>query len=104
MARKKPRPVARRAKKQDPPVLPGVNPVVPGDGRRKAGAPFPIVCIGASAGGLGATIELLRQVPVETGMAFVVVLHLAPTHQSILAEIFSRETLMPVYQAQHHMA
>ncbi len=53
---------------------------------------FPIVGIGASAGGLEAFTQLLRALPADTGMAFVLVQHLAPTHASLLAEILSRTT------------
>ncbi|HEU5181894.1 MAG TPA: CheR family methyltransferase [Candidatus Polarisedimenticolia bacterium] len=52
--------------------------------------------MGASAGGLEAFTQLLRSLPVDTGMAFVLVQHLAPTHQSALAGILSRATSMPV--------
>ncbi len=74
---------------------------------RPAGAtqaqPFPIVGIGASAGGLEAFTELLEGLPGDTGMAFVVVQHLDPTHQSILAELLSRTTAMPVREARNDM-
>ncbi len=57
---------------------------------------FPIVGIGASAGGLEAFTQLLKALPDDTGMAFVLVQHLAPSHASALAEILSRATRMPV--------
>ena len=60
------------------------------------GSPLPVVGIGASAGGLEAFTQMLRALPVDTGMAFVLVQHLAPTHASLLAEILSRTTSMPV--------
>ncbi len=59
-------------------------------------APFPIVGIGASAGGLEAFSELLRQLPLKTGMAFVLVQHLDPKHSSELREILARTTKIPV--------
>src|SRR5258706_2023009 len=59
-------------------------------------APFPIVGIGASAGGLEAFSELLRHLPVKTGMAFVLVQHLDPKHSSELREILARTTKIPV--------
>ena len=62
---------------------------------------FPIVGIGASAGGLEAFSELLRQLPIETGMAFVLVQHLDPRHSSELREILSRTTKIPVTVATH---
>ena len=62
------------------------------------GVSFPIVGIGASAGGLEAFTQLLKALPADTGMAFVLVQHLAPTHASALAEILSRATKMPVME------
>lgn len=60
--------------------------------------PFPVVGIGASAGGLEAFTHLLRALPVDTGMGFVLVQHLAPTHASVLAEILARVTHLPVME------
>ena len=56
----------------------------------------PIVGIGASAGGLEAFSQLLKALPSDTGMSFVLVQHLDPTHESQLPEILSRTTAMPV--------
>ncbi|HEU5190777.1 MAG TPA: chemotaxis protein CheB, partial [Methylomirabilota bacterium] len=62
-----------------------------------SGSPgFPIVGIGASAGGLEAFSQLLRALPTDTGMAFVLVQHLDPQHESQLSEILARTTAMPV--------
>jgi two-component system, chemotaxis family, CheB/CheR fusion protein len=63
------------------------------------GESFPIVGIGASAGGLEAIGSLLSALPADTGMAFVVVSHLDPTHASALPEILARATSMPVTEA-----
>jgi two-component system, chemotaxis family, CheB/CheR fusion protein len=60
--------------------------------------PFPIVGIGASAGGLEAFSELLRQLPEKTGMAFVLVQHLDPKHPSDLQAILARTTKIPVQE------
>jgi two-component system CheB/CheR fusion protein len=57
---------------------------------------FPIVGIGASAGGLEAFTLLLNALPTDTGMAFVLVQHLAPKYPSALSEILGRATKMPV--------
>ena len=65
---------------------------------------FPIVGVGASAGGLEALSELLAHLPDETGMAFVLVQHLDPTHPSQLADLMSRVTKMPVSEARDAMA
>lgn len=59
-----------------------------------------IVGIGASAGGVEAFKELLSHLATDTGMAFVLILHLSPTHESMLAEILSRATSMPVLQVK----
>lgn len=57
---------------------------------------FPIVAIGASAGGLEAVSQLLKNLPSNTGMAFIFVQHLSPTHKSFLPSILSRVTTMRV--------
>jgi two-component system CheB/CheR fusion protein len=57
---------------------------------------FPIVGIGASAGGLEAFGRLLSKLPADTGAAFVLVQHLDPLHESILASLLARTTAMPV--------
>lgn len=59
---------------------------------------FPVVGIGASAGGLAALISLFEHMPSSHDMAFVVVLHLSPDHPSSAAEILQRSTRMPVIQ------
>ncbi|MBI3549225.1 MAG: PAS domain-containing protein [Elusimicrobia bacterium] len=62
---------------------------------------FPIVGIGASAGGLEAVSQLLSHLPADTGMAFVVVQHLDPTRESLLPMILQKATEMPVAQAKN---
>ncbi len=57
-----------------------------------------VVGIGASAGGLEAVSELLRNLPANTGIAFVLVQHLDPHHESILADLLGNYTPMPVMQ------
>lgn len=59
---------------------------------------FPVVGVGASAGGLEAFTELLKALKPDLGMAFVLVPHLDPTHASSMAELLSRATSMPVRQ------
>lgn len=61
-------------------------------------ANFPIVAIGASAGGLEAMTELLKNLPVDTGMAFIYVQHLSPDHKSLLVQILSKTTSMKVQE------
>jgi len=59
---------------------------------------FPVVAIGASAGGLEAMMELLKYLPATTGMAFIYVQHLSPDHKSLLTEILSKKTKMKVQE------
>jgi len=64
--------------------------------RGHAESDIPVVGVGASAGGLEAFTELLKHLPSDTGMAFVLIQHLDPQHKSCLAEILARSTEMPV--------
>lgn len=59
---------------------------------------FLIAAIGASAGGIEAFTELMRNLPADTGIAFVMIQHLDPKHQSILTELLARVTKMPVHE------
>jgi two-component system, chemotaxis family, CheB/CheR fusion protein len=59
-----------------------------------------VVGVGASAGGLEAFKQLLAHLPVDTGMAFVLVMHLDPTHESILTKLLAKATRMPVSEVQ----
>jgi chemotaxis methyl-accepting protein methylase len=63
-------------------------------------ASFPIVGIGASAGGLEALAQFLGRVPAGSGMAFVIVQHLDPTHKGIMPELLQRDTGMRVIQVK----
>jgi two-component system, chemotaxis family, CheB/CheR fusion protein len=75
-----------------------------GDGRSAGvGEDFLIVAIGASAGGLEAFTELVRALPANTGMAFVLVQHLDPTHHSMLTELVSKSTSMSVAEVKNGM-
>src|SRR3954454_10108200 len=64
---------------------------------------FPIVGIGASAGGLEAMTRLLRAMPSESRLSLVLVQHLDPRHESMLVDILSRETSMPVTEVRDGM-
>lgn len=59
---------------------------------------FLIVGIGASAGGIQAMQEFFRQVPIDSNIAYVVILHLSPDHDSQLANVLQHETSIPVLQ------
>ena len=63
------------------------------------GLEFPIVAIGASAGGLDACKKLLDALPAPTGMAFIIVQHLDPSHDSLLVDLLASHTEMRVLQA-----
>lgn len=81
------------AKAKIPPKKPGSD----------NGGNFPIVGIGASAGGLEALETFFQYFPGDSGMAFVLVSHLAPNQSSALAEILQRSTSMPVVEAKDQM-
>jgi two-component system CheB/CheR fusion protein len=59
---------------------------------------FPVVGIGASAGGLPALLRFFENLPQHTGMAFVIILHLSPRHKSSADLVLQRATRMPVVQ------
>ncbi|MEO8398174.1 MAG: chemotaxis protein CheB, partial [Ignavibacteriaceae bacterium] len=59
---------------------------------------FPIVGIGASAGGLEAFSELLNHLSEDTGLAFVFIQHLSPDHESLLSDLLSKKTKIPVHE------
>ena len=63
-----------------------------------------VVGLGASAGGLEAVRKLLATLPARTGMAFVLIQHLDPTHKSMLVDLLSRDTAMDVLQAADGMS
>lgn len=67
------------------------------------GKTFPIVGVGASAGGLEAFTDLLAALPPETGLSIVFVQHLDPVHPSMLPELLARVTAMPVVEAKDGM-
>lgn len=62
-----------------------------------------IVGIGASAGGLEALQQFLTFLPSNTGMAFVIIQHLAPDHKSMLADILGKYSAMPVIEIENEM-
>ncbi len=71
--------------------------------KAKPAPSFPVVGIGASAGGLEAATELLEHLPAETGLAFALVQHLDPKHPSQLSDILQRATKMRVTEARDGM-
>src|SRR5271166_7038509 len=71
---------------------------------RSRDAPFVVVGVGASAGGLEALSDLLANLPEKTGMAVVVVQHLDTQHESKLSNLLSRVTHLPVLEATQNLA
>ena len=96
---------------QAPPADPGKAPAATAEAHADAAAQppqnhFPIVGIGASAGGLAAFEAFFSGMPADTdpGMAFVLVQHLAPDHKSILTDLIRRYTRMQVFEVEDGMA
>jgi two-component system CheB/CheR fusion protein len=86
--------------------LPQIEPAVTAIGGEQSIAqnPFPIVGIGASAGGLEAFTQLLSRLPERTGMAFVLVQHLDPDHPSQLTNLLSKAASISVREVKDGMA
>ena len=64
---------------------------------------FPVVGVGASAGGLEAYREFVGAIPEESGMAYILIQHLAPDHESFLADILQKVTKLPVVEISDHI-
>jgi two-component system CheB/CheR fusion protein len=71
-------------------------------GKASRDVPY-VVGIGASAGGLEALERFFENVPLETGMTFVVVQHLSPDFKSLMDELLARKTALPIYRASNGM-
>lgn len=65
--------------------------------------PLYYVGIGASAGGLEAIVSLIKNLPSDTGLAFIIIQHLSPDHKSLMSELLSKHTTMPVYRAEDNL-
>src|SRR5664279_4028036 len=95
-----PRSPARKAKTARPSSIRRVGPVrVP----PRDPNDFQIVAIGASAGGLDACRQFLDALPAQCGMAFILVQHLDPTHESMMVDLLAGHTSMIVLQATDGM-
>ena len=88
------------ASKPPPGAKPSITPkpgTAPADSEPpRRGPSFPVAGVGASAGGLEAFTALLKALPADTGIAFVLVQHMDPTHESILPKLLAKATAMPV--------
>ncbi|MGZ7068143.1 MAG: chemotaxis protein CheB, partial [Methanobacterium sp.] len=71
--------------------------------KEKEKGKFPIVGIGSSAGGLEALEKLFNNMPADTGIGFVLIQHLDPSHESTMAELIARFTEMDVHVIQDDM-
>ncbi len=82
------------------------KPVAPGPAKDQISPVpiFPVVAIGASAGGLDAFKEFFTNMPVDNGMAFILIAHLDPNHVSILPELIQKCTNMIVHKVEDGMA
>ena len=77
--------------------------VARGDAKPQPHLDFPVVAIGASAGGLEAATKLVAGLKPGTGMAFILIQHLDPTHESLLVDLLAEHTALPVLQAAEGM-
>ena len=77
-----------------------VAPITPPPEQTDTKSIFPIVAIGASAGGLEAITRFLGHVPEKSGLAFVIIQHLDPTHVGMFPELLQRVTSMEVHQTK----
>src|SRR6185312_12661836 len=64
---------------------------------------FPVVGVGASMGGLDAFKRLIRAIPQHSGMAFILVQHMEPTHESMLPELLQKVTRIPIEEITDHV-
>src|SRR5437879_3442886 len=99
MNRSKPKPKSKNNSQKDIATQPSNSPVVTNVAR----LPFPVVGVGASAGGLEAFMQLLRALEPQLGMAFVLIPHLDPSHESAMSGLLARATKMPVLQVTDGM-
>src|SRR5579872_2778733 len=64
---------------------------------------FPVVGVGASAGGLEAFKRLIKSIPEKSGVAYILVQHLEPTHESLLVDILQKVTQIPVQEITNNV-
>ena len=101
----KPGPASQPVRAPGPPEEPPPAPaaVAPVQGETERRGP-PVAGIGASAGGLDAFKKLFTAMPADSGVAFVLIPHLDPKHESLMVELIGRHTRMPVVEAADGMA
>jgi len=115
-AKKKTKPIAKAAEETNPAKKPAgargqaadspaaQADVAPAEGIVPPRPGPPVAGIGASAGGLDAFKRFFAAMPADSGVAFVLIPHLDPTHESLMVELISRDTRMPVVEATDGMA
>ncbi len=96
---------AKKTAPKSPMANPAVTAIMAPEPVVPTGAGFPIVGIGASAGGLAAFETFFSAFPNKSGsgMVFIIVQHLAPDHKSMLTELIARYTRMQVFEVEHGM-
>jgi two-component system CheB/CheR fusion protein len=80
-------------------IRPETNPAKSGTARQAKNKSFPIVGIGGSAGSLVSFEKFFTHMPVDSGMAFIIIMHLHPDHKGSLAAVIQQYTSMPVTEA-----
>ena len=100
---KRVRAAGKAAGKRQPTAAKPTDPPAATTGSRAAEGSFPIVGIGASAGGLAALGEFFTPAPLDIGAAFVVVSHQPLGHVSLLPDLLQKHTRMPVVEATDGM-
>ena len=88
---------------QSPEPVSDDAPLAQQGGKAVTSVNFFVVAIGASAGGLAACTKLVESFPNRTGMAFVLVQHLDPTHESLMVDLLATHTALKVVQAEENM-
>jgi PAS domain S-box-containing protein len=84
-------------------IVEPTTPVPPSSADETRAPRFPVVGIGASAGGLDAFRRLFSTMPADSGLAFVLIPHLDPTRVSLMVDLIARSTAMPVVEADEGM-
>ena len=95
------RPTGVPAPGEELPTMPADDDVRAGD---RGGRELPVAGLVASAGGLDAFKKFFAAMPADSGIAFVLIPHLDPSHESLMVELLARHTAMPVIEAAEGMA
>src|ERR1700759_818386 len=88
--------MVKPTKKKEPKVSRNRNTA---DTKKQNTKSFPIVAIGGSAGSFSSFEKFFAHMPVDSGISFIIIMHLDPHHKSQLSDVMQRYTLMPVIEA-----